>query len=554
MFGLGVPRWVDVPWFAGSPDSEYDTANKPMPVPWNENLIRQLKGIAMKDTPAPSRGIPQACLLAAFTIAFTWSGSTFGQIAVDGRYWRFDGQRVLLLGAWNHGHNPFIDHDTDNDKDKQGVSTVEQITEAIEQLHAAGGNCLRCVLDPGMAAGIQGFDFCARSGSKYDLSEMTGPFWMRLETFIAEAGKRDIVVQIEVWDRFDWIDGSWGSWPVSPWNPKNNTNYTTESSGLATSYRSFHGHPFSQGVPGHPVYEKAAKSRKQKYDLVRSFQEAFIDRLLSVTLRYDNVLYCMNNETHEDPAWGRYWMDFIRERARSQGKSVCTTDMFDDVYKAKDSRGLTYQLNHRSTYDYVDISQANSRHADEEHWNKVQWIADAAAKVDPPYLLHMTKLYGNDIALDGKPWSRFRPGDSENAIEEWWRNLLAGVAGVRFHRPTAGIGLCAASRNCIGATRKVETLVKFWDVEPRLDLLTDRDPDEAYLAADPGSKYILYFTKSGGGSVGLKLDSYPDTTFKLRWIDVDTGDWGSATTISGGSTVTIDRPSDSSHWVAVIVK
>jgi hypothetical protein len=487
-------------------------------------------------------------------IALTWSRPSFAQIAVDGRYWQYDGQRVLLLGGWNHGHNPFIDHDTDNDKDKQGVSTPAQIKNAMDELVAAGGNYLRCVLDPGMAAGIQGFGFCAKSGTRYDLNTMTGPFWTRIEMFIAEAKNRNVIVQIEVWDRFDLIDGSWGSWPVSPWNPKNNTNYTTASSGLATSYRSFSGHPFLQGVPGHPKYENASRSRKQKYDLVRSYQDKFIVKLLSITLGYNNVLYCMNNETHEDPAWGQYWMSFIEAKARAQGRSVSTTDMFDDVYRAGSSRGFTYQLSNRGRYDYVDVSQANSRHADEAHWKTVKWIADAARDANPPYLLHMTKIYGNDLALNSKPWSGFKPGDSDNAIEEWWRNLLAGVAGVRFHRPTSGIGLYAAAKNCIRATRKVESRVKFWDVEPGLDLLTNRQSDEAYLAADPGSAYILYFTKNGSGSVGVKLGSYPDTTFELRWVNIGTGKWGPTTTISGGSTVTIDRPNSSSHWVATIVR
>ena len=494
------------------------------------------------------------CTLLGLAIILTWSSPALAQIAVDGRYWKYDGQRVLLLGGWNHGHNPFIDHDTDNDNDSKGVSTAAQIKNAMDKLVAAGGNYLRCVLDPGMAAGIQGFDFCANSGTQYDLNTMTGPFWTRIEMFIAEAQKRDIIVQIELWDRFDLIDGSWGSWPVSPWNPKNNVNYTTTSSGLAASYKSFGKHPFLQGVPGYAEYENASESRKQKYDLVRGFQDKFVDKLLSITLRYGNVLYCMNNETHADPAWGKYWMKFIERKASASGKDVPTTDMFDDVYKAESSRGLTYQLGNRDKYDYLDVSQANSRHADEAHWSKVKWIADAARKTDPPYLLHMTKIYGNDLALDGKPWSRFKPGDSENAIEEWWRNLLAGMAGVRFHRPTSGIGLSALSKNCISATRKVETRVKLWDVKPRLDLLTNRQSDEAYLAADPGKAYILYFTKDGGGSVGLKLDGYTGTTFGLRWIDIGTGDWGAATTISGGSTVTIDRPNGSSHWVATIVE
>ncbi|MHC4170810.1 MAG: hypothetical protein ACYSWQ_28065, partial [Planctomycetota bacterium] len=411
------------------------------------------------------------------------------------------------------------------------------------------------------AAAIQGFDFCARSGGKYamsddkyDLNEMTGPFWERIEMFISEAKKRDIIVQIEVWDRFDLIDGSWGSWPVSPWNPKNNDNYTPASSGLAASYKSYKTHPFLQGVPGHPVYEKAPGPRKKKYDLVRSFQDKFIDKLFSITLRYDNVLYCMNNETHEDPAWGQYWMKFIKRKAKARGRNVSTTDMFDDVFKAENSRALSSQLKDWDHYDYVDASQVNSRHRDEAHWKSVKWIADAAKRIDPPRLLHMTKIYGNDLALDGKPWTRFKPGDSDNGIEEWWRNLIAGVAGVRFHRPTSGIGLYPEARNCIAATRKVESVVKLWDVEPRLDLLTKRESDEAYLAAYPGKAYILYFTKNGGGSVGLKLDGYPGAKFELRWVNVGTGKWGPTRTISGGSTVTVDRPNGSSHWVATIAR
>lgn len=470
------------------------------------------------------------------------------------RYWQYDGKPVLLLGGWNHGHNPFIDHDTDDDRDNQGVSSPAQITRAMDVLAAAGGNCLRCVLNPGMASGIQKTPFCVRSGDRYDLNTMAGPFWARLETFLGEASRRSIVVQIEVWDRFDLIDGSWGSWPVSPWNPKNNVNYTTASSGLAVSYRSFKPHPFLQGVPGHPVYEKAPKPRKQKYDVVRRFQDRFMDKLLSVTLRYDNVLYCMNNETHEDPAWGRYWMNRIQVTARAKGKHVLTTDMFDDVFNPEKSRGLAHQLKHRDRYGYVDASQVNSRHADEAHWKKIRWIVEAAAKAEPPCLVHMTKLYGNDIALSRKPWSRFKPGDSDNAIEEWWRNLLAGVAGVRFHRPTSGIGLSAEARACMTATRKVESKVKFWDVEPRLDLLTSRAPDEAYLSADPGTAYILYFTKKGGGSVGLKLADNPAVVFELHWINIDTGQWGSRRTLKGGRAATIDRPSDSAHWVATIVR
>lgn len=479
---------------------------------------------------------------------------TSGQVAIDGTYWRYNGERVLLVGGWNHEHNPFIDHDTDNDRDNQGVSTPEEIAAALDELAAAGGNCLRCVLDPAMAAAVQNMSFCAKQGGKYDLNRMEGPFWTRLDDFLRGAGERDIIVQIEVWDRFDLIDGSWGAWPGSPWNPRNNVNYTSAQSELAASYNSYQQHPFLQGVPGHPVYENAPAARRQKYDAVRRFQEKFMDKFLDLTLPYDNVLYCMNNETHEDPAWGAYWIKYIRRAAAEKGRKVLTTDMFDDVFTPQESKGLAHQFSHRDTYDYVDISQANSRHRDQAHWDTVHWIVQAAAKTEPPCLLYMTKVYGNDLALGGKPWSGFRPGDTDNGIEEFWRSLIAGVAGAKFHRPTSGIGLYPEARASIRAVRKVESKVKFWDVNARMDLLADRESDEAYLAANPGKAYILYFTKNGGGSVGLKLDDHASTTFQVTWVNIGTGEFGPSQSIRGGRTVTIARPDATTHWVAAIVR
>ena len=79
-----------------------------------------------------------------------------------------------------------------------------QITAALDELTEAGGNLLRCVLDPGVGAGVQGFDFCGKSGDLYDLDEMNGPYWTRLDFFLREARNRKIVIQIEIWDRFDW--------------------------------------------------------------------------------------------------------------------------------------------------------------------------------------------------------------------------------------------------------------------------------------------------------------------------------------------------------------
>lgn len=107
-----------------------------------------------------------------------------------------------------------------------------------------------------------------------------------------------------------------------------------------------------------------------------------------------------------------------------------------------------------------------------------------------------------------------------------------------------------------------------WDVEPRNDLLSNRgvhkiyysgypfenEPfvyGEAYLAADPGKKYALYFTK--GGSVNLDLRKYPGDIFELNWINIDSGNWGSCYTIEGGANVALSPPTNGA-WVAAILK
>ncbi|MFQ5731337.1 MAG: putative collagen-binding domain-containing protein [Planctomycetaceae bacterium] len=144
----------------------------------------------------------------------------------------------------------------------------------------------------------------------------------------------------------------------------------------------------------------------------------------------------------------------------------------------------------------------------------------------------------------------FGTGTPVDGVERFWRNLIAGCASCRFHRPIAGIGLNRISKACIAAARKAESVVRFWDVQPRMDLLGERDKDEAYLAAKPGEKYLLYFTD--GGSVTLDLRG-ASGTFRLRWINISTGQWGGKSTVKGGGRVTIKAPGRMG-WIAAIAK
>jgi len=367
--------------------------------------------------------------------------------------------------------------------------------------------------------------FLRRSDGQYDLNQWNNEYWTRFENLLRWSRDRNIIIQIELWDRFDYASTNWDT---NPWNPKNNINYTTSSSGMATSYSSsfyYNNHPFFDTVPvlGNNT-------------TIRQYQEKYIDKLLSISLNYPNVLYTMDNETAASPEWAKYWSQRIKAAANARGKTVYITEMWDDWNITTAIHKQTFD--HPELYNYADISQNNHIY-DQTHWDRLQSVRGYLAS--RPWPLNSVKIYGA---------GSYSSGNDDMGLERFWRNIIGGTASSRFHRPTAGLGLSNKAKGAITAARKLETMMKMWELTPNNNLLSNRASDEAYLAAQPGEKYALYFTN--GGSVGLNLTGHPGS-YLLRWINIQTGNWGSEQTLTGGSTVTINAPS-SGHWVAGIVK
>ncbi|UCG47244.1 MAG: hypothetical protein JSU94_17350 [Phycisphaerales bacterium] len=433
----------------------------------------------------------------------------------DRRYWQYKGEPVLLLGGSRTDH----------------IFLLDGLKEHLDEIVEVGGNYVRNTMSQ-----REGLDLKAHKrlgDGKFDLNQWNPAYWRRFADCLKWCRERDIIIQIEVWDRFDFAQEQWQN---SPWRPANNVNYTVEQSGLANDYPApawRDRQPFFHTIPG------MARYRKQ-YDLVRGHQERFVAKMLSYSLAYPNVLYCMNNETSTPPQWGRYWMSFIERAAGEQGVEVYVTDMFDDVWKPQTSGKLKQAFDDPKVYEFMDISQVNSRTFNEAHWVNLMWIFEQAAKrrARP---LNCTKIYS-----DGQTsWGSGTPVDG---VERFWRNLIAGCASCRFHRPGGGIGLNETAKACIRAARKAEQLVSLWEVEPRMDLLSSRGQDEAYLAAKAGEKYLLFLTD--GGSVGLNLKGRQGK-LQVRWIDVATGNWGASASVDGGGTATVAAPGKG-PWVAVI--
>lgn len=427
--------------------------------------------------------------------------------SVNPRYWQYRGAPILLLGG---------------SKD-DNLFQLPDLREHLDALAAAGANYVRNTMSDRPDKGFEVYPFQRRPDGKYDLGQWNPDYWRRFADFLQWTFDRDIIVQIEVWDRFDYFGANWDK---HPYNPRHNVNYTHEASGLAADY------PDHPGANKQPFFFTTPPQRNNQ--VVFPYQQRFVAELLRHTLPYPHVLYCMDNETSGEEAWGAYWAGFIQEQARNAGVDVFLTEMWDDWNLTAEQHRRT--LDHPERYAFVDVSQ-NNHQKGQQHWDNFQWARNRVAQHPRP--INTVKTYGAD-------GGRF--GDSRDGLERWWRHLIGGAAAIRFHRPDSGLGFGPEAEAAIRAGRKLQSVVPVAAGEPTLQLLRQRDPNEAYLNARPGQTYALYFPN--GGEVDLDLREAKGA-FEIRWINIATGDWGARATLEGGDWRTIRAPA-AGHWAAAI--
>ena len=455
-------------------------------------------------------------LFAMFALCTTLSAAEGPEVANADRirpwsenpsYWQYKGQPVMLLGG---------------SKD-DNLFQIPDLKEHLDAMAAAGANYIRNTMSDRPDQDFEVYPYHRRDDGKYDLNQWNDAYWRRFADKLRWTFERDIVVQIEVWDRFD---HSQNNWLKHPYNPANNVNYTYEESGFAPEY------PDHAGRNVQPFY--FATPRQRNNGVVFPYQLRFVNEMLRHTLPYPHVLYCMDNETSGEEAWGAFWADHIAEQAREAGVDVFLTEMWDNWNLQSDEHRRTFD--HPERYAFMDVSQ-NNHQKGQTHWDNFQWARQYIAERPRP--INTVKTYGADTGSYGT---------DRDGMERWWRHVIGGAASVRFHRPASGLGFSAKAEAAIRAARKLESVIRFWEVEPDLGLLRGREDNEAYLAAKPGEAYALYFTD--GGAVDLDLRGH-DKAFELRWVNIGTGEWGETVEVRGGRWRAIEAPGDG-HWVAAI--
>lgn len=419
------------------------------------------------------------------------------------RYWQYKGQPTLLLGG----------------SVEDNLFQISGIREHLDLLQSVGGNYVRCTMscrDPENA-----WPF-AKVGDLYDLDVWDLAFWQRFNRFLLLTAERDIIVQIEVWDRFDYAREFWAA---NPFNPLNNSTYTAEESGLPTVVEGHAGkneNSFFRTIPA-----------EDNQLTVLKYQQRLVDEYLRYALAYGHVLYCMDNETSATASWGAYWSSYIKARAAEVGATVETTEMWDAHDLADPQHRNTFD--HPELYSFVDVSQ-NNHQVGQAHWDNMQAVR---ARLNPLRPMNNVKIYGAD---------GFRFGDTRDGTERFWRNIIGGMASARFHRPPAGIGLDETAQAHLKSARMLTDRMRIFDCEPRNDLLRDRADNAAYLTARPGVEYALYFPD--GQPVGLDLAT-DGGIWSLGWLDIAASAWREPVVVQGGQVVALTPPGRR-QWAALL--
>lgn len=422
-------------------------------------------------------------------------------------FWQYKGRPVLLLGG--------------SDDDNLFQWERDKLAAQLDTLVACGGNYVRNTMSDRDEGNLYAF---ARVGDRYDLDRWNEEYWRRFESFLRLAAERDVIVQIELWDMWDLTRDNWAR---HPFNPLNNVNYSAAESGLLTEV------PFAPAERPtkhnffHTVPELENNQRVLRY------QEAFIDRVLAISRAFPNVLYCINNESGEPPQWSRHWAKRIHQRAKEHGVTAQVTDM----RRREDITHATHRTVYDDTevYTFADVSQNTGNQIRDRRLQYRRLLGVRQYLANAPRPINNVKIYNDNFG--GAP--------------KFLRNVLAGLASTRFHRPvpwnggSRGLALSDEAQQILRSVRTFTSALDWFALEPRPDLLSH--DNGVYLMAQPGRQYALGF--DGGGSVELDAGALPGPAH-LRWMNVHEGKWIDAGPIEPGR-VSLKTPADG-LWMALL--
>lgn len=314
----------------------------------------------------------------------------------------------------------------------------------------------------------------ARGGNKFDLTRWDPRYFERLRDFLAEAGRRGIVVEFVFFSPF-YEDAMWAA---SPLNAANNVN----------------------GVGAMP--------HKQVYRLddakMLAVQEAMVRRVVEALRDVDNLYYEICNEPYH-AAVGDDWQARIADVIRETERDLPHPHLIAQNIANK-SRKVARPNPHVSVFNF--------------HYARPEAVA-ANWDLERPIVDDETGFKGDE------------PGPYRI---EAWQFMLAGGAGFSNldYSFTCGREDGTANLKAPGSRgpvirRQIAILKRFLEnfdlvrLQPASTLVQAAEPVKLSVQAlaEPGRRYAVHL--AGQGPATLHLD-FPAGEYAVEWIDTTSGD------------------------------
>jgi hypothetical protein len=195
-------------------------------------------------------------------------------------------------------------------------------------------------------------------------------------------------------------------------------------------------------------------------------------------------------------------------------------------------------LNYPEHYSFLDISNHNAQKG-QVHFETGSWVWRKVQESGQLRPVNCVKIYGSDGG---------RIGNGQDGLERFWRNIFAGMAASRFHRPPAGLGLSEIAQAHIKSMRMLTDELGIFSCQPHNDLLGDRSDNEAFCLADPGRSYAVVFLDGGNCSLDVATAK---GELGMKWLNIMSSEWQELESLSHVKEIKLTTPTNG-FWAVLI--
>jgi Cellulase (glycosyl hydrolase family 5) len=418
---------------------------------------------------------------------------------VNPRYLRFRGRTVVLITSGEH-YGAVLNSAFDYVKYLDTLHALGMnltrifngtYVEPLDDLMFPGGdqNTLApkggAYLAPWARTGAPGY---TGGGRKFDLTRWDDDYFKRLKSFVAEAGKRDIVVEVTLFStNYGTGKNRWGGWSLNPMNAANNINNVG-----GISWDRFN------------TMDDAA---------LAAAQDAVVRKTVAELNAMDNVYYEVCNEPWFSGAPSRQtqaWINHIAATVQAAeaslpNKHLIAENVADD--RAPEDKG-------------------------------------GGGNVTPGKATPAISLYNLHSPVGALTWGLRKPmalDQTSNGCEmlerrrEAWTFLLSGGAvynNLDLSFTTDDPEGKGDAVNCNGARYALQNLAQFMTGLDLAHMQPDRESvsqwsqyaSEIHLLDDPGRVYALYFKGGSDARATTILLEAPAGRYQMDWINPRTSD------------------------------